>query len=93
MGEKTDTGTFCNASDSHTYLRYEPAKCKEIIQFPQYLRLMRICSNDDDFLNREPEISEFTLKRSYPLYVIENAKRRVIFHSEALTGNIRNEDN
>ena len=67
-------------TDSHSYLTYSsshPVGCKDSIPYSQFLRLKRICSDDDDFQVRSKEMAGFFVHRNYPRTVIDRALRRV----------------
>lgn len=62
-------------TDSHCYLNYNsyhPDKCKEAIPYSQFLRLKRLCSEEDDFVLKAKEMSVFFQKCGYPEDIIKN---------------------
>ncbi|XP_033099986.1 uncharacterized protein LOC117103523 [Anneissia japonica] len=52
------TSVHYKSTDAHTYLNYassHPPSCKQAIPYSQFLRLRRICSNDEDFKSKTQE--------------------------------------
>ena len=57
------------ATDTHNYLHHIsllPDHCKQAIPYSQFLRLGRICSDNDDFAARATEMKAFFQARGYP---------------------------
>lgn len=70
------TSVYYKPTDAHCYLNYtssHPESCKNAIPKSQFLRLRRICSNDDDFGKQCERMSEFFEKRGYPKEVVQKA--------------------
>ncbi|XP_078354461.1 uncharacterized protein LOC144639077 [Oculina patagonica] len=68
-------------TDSHSYLTYtsaHPVQCKNSVPYSQFLRLKRICSDENDYNTKSKEMSSFFLHREYPPAVVERALQRVI---------------
>ena len=83
------TDIFYKDIDTHSYLRYEsahPPSCKQGIPYSQFLRLRRICNNDQTFERRSDEMSEFFSQRGFPVNTIKNSLRKAskITQSEAI---------
>ena len=73
------TDIFYKDTDTHSYLRYEsahPPSCKKGIPYSQFLRLRRICNNDQTFERRSDEMSEFFSQRGFPVSTIKNSLRK-----------------
>ena len=73
------TDIFYKDTDTHSYLRYEsahPPSCKKGIPYSQFLRLRRICNNDQTFERRSDEMSEFFSHRGFPVNAIQNSLRK-----------------
>ena len=67
-------------TDSHSYLNYSsshPVRCKNSIPYSQFLRLRRICSEEEDFRTRSEEMTSFFTRRGYPPAVVNQALQRV----------------
>ena len=66
-------------TDTHSYLRYElahPPSCRKGIPYSQFIRLRRICNNDQTFERRLDEMSEFLTQIGFPVNTIKNSHRR-----------------
>ena len=74
---------------------FHPDHCKRAIPYSQFLRLRRLCSDDDDFLVKSREMMTFFTQRGYPLASLEQDLRRVttIGRPDALTGTEREDTN
>ena len=73
------TDIFYKDTDTNSYVRYEPAhppSCKKGIPFSQFLRLRRICNNDQTFERRSDEMCEFFSLRGFPVNIIKNSLRK-----------------
>ena len=67
-------------TDSHSYLNYSsshPVRCKNSIPYSQFLRLRRICSEEEDFRTSSEEMTSFFIRRGYPPAVVNQALQRV----------------
>ena len=63
------TSTHYKETDTHSFLNYtssHPANCKNSIPYSQFLRLRRICSEENDFENKSKEMASFIRSRGYP---------------------------
>ena len=70
------TTLYTKPTDSHDYVLYSsahPQICKDSIPYSQFLRIRRICSNIDDFDLNAIFLSQFFLRRGYPLELVQNA--------------------
>ena len=80
----TDTGSistsvFYKPTDSHAYVDYSsnhPRSCLNSIPYSQFLRIRRICSDEDDFRNQCDKLGGFFSNRGYPSKVVEAARQR-----------------
>ena len=64
------------SNDSHSYLLYSsshPNHTKRSIPFSQFLRLRRLCSEDEDFQSKSLEMREFFVQRGYPTSLLDTA--------------------
>ena len=83
------TSVHYKPTDSHSYLHYSshhPPKCKDGIPFSQFLRLRRLCSEEEDFTAKSLEMVEFFRSRGYPEKTVKMARERcaAIPRTEAL---------
>ena len=70
------TDLYVKPTYTNSYLKYDsahPPTCKKSIPYSQFLRIKRICQNEDDFSTHiETKKQEF-LTKGYPLIEIERA--------------------
>ena len=74
------TGIHYKETDNHSYLSHissHPVCCKNSIPYSQFLRLRRICSEENDFENKSKEMASFFQRRGYPSNVVQRAQERV----------------
>ena len=86
-GYNLHTDLYTKPTDSHNYLNYKsahPRHCRDGIPYSQFLRLKRICSNEETFTHRCREMSKYFIKADYPADVIRKAFAKV-FHSDRQT--------
>ena len=86
---------FYKPTDSHSYLLYSsshPKHTKQSIPFSQFLRLRRLCSEDEDFQSKSLEMREFFVQRGYPISLLDTAfsKASQIPRSETLSNSVTN---
>jgi len=91
------TTVFYKETDSHSYLLYSsshPPTTKNSIPYSQFLRLRRICSRDEDFINQAAKMVTFFLARGYPRHVVDGAveRARSVSRTDALTPKDRKEE-
>ena len=84
------TSVYYKPTDAHSFLLYtssHPQACRDSLPFSQLLRLRRLCSEDNDFLDRAHEMLDFFRQRLYPENVLTSAMHRVlkIARQEALS--------
>ena len=89
------TSVFYKPTDAHCYLNYEschPQSCKNAIPKSQFLRLRRICSDDQDFRAQSDKMKSFFVKRGYPSKVLDRAFTSVsrVNRSETMEKRVRN---
>ena len=91
-GNKLFTSVFYKPTDSHRYLLFSSSHTKRSIPFSQFLRLRRICSEDEDFQARSLEMRHFFVQRGYPTSLLETAfsKASQIPLSDTLTDPVSN---
>ena len=90
------TDIFYKDTDTHSYLRYEsahPPSCKKGIPYSQFLRLRRICNNDQTFERRSNEMSEFFSQRGFPVNTIKNSLRKASKFTQSEAINKRKNQN
>ena len=90
--ENLVTTVFYKPTDSHSYLHYKSTHSrayKDAIPYSQFLRLRRLCSDDNDFDQKCKEMCGFFLSEDYPLAVmskcLEKAKhtsRNDLLHND-----------
>lgn len=74
------TSIYYKPTDSHSYLPYDSCHPKHVldsIPYSQFLRLRRICSDDDDFLTQSFTMSQFFSHRGYPSHLIRRTLEAV----------------
>ena len=86
------TSVFYKPTDSHSYLLYSsshPDHTKQSIPFSQFLRLRRLCSEDEDFLSKSLEMRVFC-PSGYPISLLDTAfsKASQILRSETLSKSV-----
>ena len=73
------TSVHYKETDSHSYLQYKsshPLSTKNNIPYSQFLRLRRLCSDQDDFQSKSSEMAQFFITRNYPQEVVDRALKR-----------------
>ena len=74
------TDLYTKPTDSHNYLDYRsahPKHCRSGIPYSQFLRLRRICSYTETFVQRCREMSKHFIRANYPPHIIKTAFNRV----------------
>ena len=69
-------------TDSYSYLHYKSnhsRACKDAIPYSQFLRLRRLCSDDNDFDQKCKEMCGFLLSKEYPLSVVSKCLKIKIY--------------
>ena len=94
-GNRLVTSVFYKPTDSHSYLLYSSSHLnhtKRSIPFSQFLRLRRLCSEDEDFHTKSLEMRDFFVQRGYPTSLLDTAfsKASQIPRSETLTNPVTN---
>ena len=80
---KITTTLYRKETDSLSYLDYSTChhkSCKNAIPYIQFLRLRRICSDDDDFVVQSKILSLSLHKANYPDHIIQAAFDRAFEH-------------
>ena len=75
-----NTYLYTKPTDSNNYLHFysaHPGHCKRGIPLGQFLRLRRICSYNETFLQHSVEKARHLLRRKYPKEIILRASRRL----------------
>ena len=81
------TSIHYKETDSHSYLNFKsshPFKCKASIPTSQFLRLRRICSEDDDFEEAATTMQSFFVARGYPVQLVQEGRRKAASTPRAL---------
>ena len=91
------TTIYYKPTDSHSYVHYDsnhPRPCLDSIPYSQFLRLRRICSDNDDFRSQCEKMSNFFRARSYPEQVLQRALERVntVTREQSLTPKVRDDN-
>ena len=74
------TTLHIKSADRHQYLNYaslHPEHTKRLVVFSQTLRIIRLCSEENNFKNYRSQMKSWFLKREYPEKLIENKMRKV----------------
>ena len=75
-GNKIFSRLFCKPTDSHSYLEFNsrhPPQNKNSIQYSQFLRIRRNCTEWEDFLQNGLKLSAYFSIRGYPLELVTKA--------------------
>lgn len=79
--DRIQPSVFYKGTDTHNYLHFSsafhPDHCKCAIPYSQFLRLGRLCSDDDDFHVSSWKMITFFSQRGYPISLLENDLRRI----------------
>ena len=79
------TSIYYKDTDSH-YLNFSsshPSSCKSSIPYSQFLRLRKICSENDDFESEANKMETFFAARGYPNDLIRRGRERASIKSRA----------
>ena len=74
-----ETSLYTKPTDAHNYLSFKschPKNCKKAIPYSQFLRVRRICSNDDDYIKHGKDLARHFLRAEYPANVVQQAFER-----------------
>ena len=75
VGDKLKTDLYTKTTDTHQYLEFSschPYHIKRSIPYSQTLRLRRICSEDEDFLNRVLQLRQWLYNRGYDKKMVDD---------------------
>ena len=75
------TSVHYKPTDAHTYLHYESfhnPSVKNNIPYSQFLRLRRLCSDEDDFRTKSNQMTHFFLARHYPQSLVHKAHHKAL---------------
>ena len=96
------TSLYTKETDTLSYLDYSschPKSCKNGIPYSQFLRLRRICSEDDDFVLQSEKLALSFHRANYPDSVIQasfdkayNIERESLFQNRPSTNNDPKDD-
>ena len=92
---RISTTIYYKDTDSHSYLNFSsshPSSCKSSIPYSQFLRLRKICGENDDFDIEATKMETFFVGRGYPNDLIRRGRERATTRSwaEILEGNAGN---
>ena len=85
--DRVATSIYYKETDSHSYLNFKsshPFKCKASIPASQFLRLRKMCSEDDDFEEAATTMESFFVARGYPVTLVQEGKRKAASAPRAL---------
>ena len=74
--EEITTTLYTKPTDSHNYINYSschPRACKNSIPYSQFLRLRRICSDEDDFVEKSKQLAFYYHQADYPISLIQSS--------------------
>ena len=77
--DRVRTSVYSKPTDTHSYLLYSsfhPKSLLNSIPYSQFLRLRRLCSDENDFMAQCSKYAEFFKSRLYPSHLIESAIAR-----------------
>ena len=75
-GDRISTSIYYKETDSHSYLNFKsmhPFNCKSAIPYSQFLRLRKICSEDDESANT---METFFVARGYPIHLVRDGRQK-----------------
>ena len=73
------TSVFYKPTDAHSYLYFDSShdpNTKASTPYSQFLRLRRLCSDDEDFLVQSNNMAEFFTARNYTHLTVDEALKR-----------------
>ncbi|KAK3750140.1 hypothetical protein QZH41_004546 [Actinostola sp. cb2023] len=79
--DRLQTSVFYKETATHNYLHYNsshPSHCKRSIPYSQFLRLRRLCSDNNDFLARSTEMKTFFIHRGYLSSSLDDDLRKIM---------------
>ena len=85
---KLQNSLYVKPTDYHQYLHFEsshPKHTKKSIVYSQNLRVIRTCSQEEDYNNYCNQMKSCFLKRSYPEHLIDTEMQEVKFKSREKT--------
>ena len=71
-----ETSLYNKPTDAHNYFSLKschPQNCKEAIPYSQFLRVRKLCSNDDDYIKHSRELARHFLRADYPANIVQDA--------------------
>ena len=71
---------YVKKTDTNSYLKYDsahPPKCKESLPYSQFLRIKRICTNEEDYNEHIATKEKEFLDKGYPKTTLEEAKLKL----------------
>ena len=77
-----NTTLYTKPTDSHNYINYQfchQKACKNEIPYGQFLRLRRICSDEDDFISKSKVMAYHFHNAGYPNKLIQESFERAFF--------------
>ena len=81
------TSIHYKETDSHSYLNFKsshPFKCKASIPTSQFLRLRKICTEEDDFEQAATTMESFFVTHGYPVQLVQEGRRKAASTPRAL---------
>ena len=83
---KLETDLYQKPTDRNNYLHYtsaHPVKSKDSIQYSQFLRIKRICTNDEDSERHIKRTTTDFMERCYPKNILEKASKKAKEHGRS----------
>ena len=78
-GDRISTSIYYEETDSRSYLNFKsshPFICKSAIPYSQFLRLRKICSEDDDFEESANSMETFFVAHGYPIHLVRDGRQK-----------------
>ena len=90
-GDRILKSIYYKETDSYSYLNFKsshPSNCKSAIPYSQFLRVRKICSEDDHFEESANTMGTFFVARGYPIHPARYGRQRATSTQRAalLTG-------
>lgn len=79
-GTKIKSTLYNKPTDAHLYLKYSsshPSTCKNSIPYSQFLRVRRICSEENDYEKESNQMATYFHKQGYPKQMVERQRLKV----------------
>ena len=77
---KITTSSHYKPTNTHNYLHYKsshPPPCKNAIPYSQFVRLRRICSDQEDYNTKSNEMASYFKARGYPSEIVAACQTKI----------------